>query len=392
MDNLSDLAKAINEIVEDEPAVHTSAELMGKCCGAAVIIKPDYASIIQKALDATLFDASLIAGIKDELDILTNATSPLKATVVSVVAKIKDFDWDTRLHQKGIGGKHSLRSIDEKFVSKYLHEKGLYNTNTPFALTRSFEKAEPFNKSYSGKISPPKCKTAFLNIVELINEKATIELLNNILIYLMQFLKQDKEKNDKLKSSTVETSKELNLLDVSNFLEQINTLGSGLSVVPVIVVHTLLSIIQPHLWKGITIKKLKEHTAADTHSNSYGDVEGLTDASVPMIAIEVKHKISISDSIVTTFDNKTNQVNIPLKFIITTAKTSRKLEKNNICIDSLTNFTTSYLQQALFFEKAICTEFIKELRKNIVNYTNISTDVKENLNTILTSLLVSPSL
>jgi hypothetical protein len=361
----------------------------------------EYTSIIQKALDADSIDYSCLSQkngsicIKDELDVITtNITkswAPLKATIVSIVAKLRYPDWDTRNHQTQIGGKYSLRTIDSCNVANYLFKKGLYSTATEFALTRSFEKAEAYTKSYTGNISPKVCKSAFLNIVEVINTTATTELLNAMLTYLIQFLKVRNEKNDKLKNSTIETSKELNLLDVSNVLEQINTLGSGISVVPVIVVHTLLSIIQPHLWSKLTIKNLKEHTAPDNHSKSYGDVEGLTDTLIPMIAIEVKHKIPISESIVSTFDKKTNETNIPLKFIITTAKTSRQYVKNNICIDSLTSFTTSYLQQVLFFENTICSKFIKELRTNIVNYTNISIDAKESLNEILTSLLVSAS-
>jgi hypothetical protein len=362
----------------------------------------EYISIIENALNTDSFDISCIAQkndsscIKDDLDIITknitNAWAPLKAIIVSIVAKLRYPDWDTRKHQTQIGGKYSLRTIDRCNVSNYLFKKGLYDTATEFALTRSFEKAEPFNKSYTGKISPKECKIAFLNIVEVINTTASTELLTDILIYLMQFLKNRKEQNIKLKKSIVETSKDLDLLNVLNVLEEINKLGSGLSVVPVIIVHTLLSTIQPYLWSEISIKPLKEHTASDNHSKSYGDVEGYNNVSNPLIVIEVKHKISISESIISIFDNKTNQTKIPLKFIITTAKTSKQIVKNNICIDSLSGFTISYLQYALLFENNICSLFIKELRTKIVNYPNISISAKESLNQILTSLLVSPSL
>ena len=358
----------------------------------------DYVNILQKAIDADILDTSRIIQknnsicIKDELDIITRNISkswaPLKATIVSVVAKIKYPDWDTRNHQTQIGGKYSLRAIDRCNVSDYLFKKELYDTATEFALTRSFEKAEAFSKSYTGKISPKECKSAFLNIVEVINTTATTEVLTDILTYLIQFLKNRNQQNTKLKTSIVEISKELDLLDVSNILEEINKLGSGLSVIPVIVVHTLLSIVQPYLWSHITIKKLKEHTAPDNHSKSYGDVEAFNDLPTPMIAIEVKHKITITESIISTFDKKTSESRIPLKFVITTAKTSKQIVKNNICVDSLNGFTLTYLQQALLFESSICSKFIKELRTKILNYPNISVDAKESLNELLTSLLV----
>ena len=170
-----------------------------------------------------------------------------------------------------------------------------------------------------------------------------------------------------------------------------NNIGSGSSVVPVIVVHTLLNIVQPYLWKEITIKALKEHTSSDTHSKSYGDVEGIDNNSNTIIAIEVKHKIVINESIIMIFDKKTCEEYIPLKYIITTANVTRKVVKNNICVDTLTSFVVSYLQQVLIYEKNICLIFVKELRNRIVSYKNIGTSVKEAINEYITQLLVSPS-
>ena len=184
----------------------------------------------------------------------------------------------------------------------------------------------------------------------------------------------------------------MNILDISKLLDEINKLGSGASVIPVIIVHTLLSVIQPYLWVGISMKPLKEHTAPDNHSKSYGDIEGLDIHLKPKIAIEVKHKIKIDDTIVAIFDEKTKNEDIPLKFIITTAKTERSIVQSNICIDTLNGFVISYLQQTLFHERTICLIFIKELRTQIVSYKNMSVSIKESINEILTSLLVSPSL
>jgi hypothetical protein len=106
----------------------------------------DYSSLIQKALDTNIIDIVLLNEkcLKDELDIITSNISkswaPLKATIVSLVAKIQNPDWDTRNHQTQIGGKYSLRSIDKCYVSDYLYKNSLYDTSTEFALTRSFEK------------------------------------------------------------------------------------------------------------------------------------------------------------------------------------------------------------------------------------------------------------
>ena len=360
-----------------------------------------YKSIIHSALDVSSIDNSHlkekigISCVKEELDVIIKnvgkSWAPLKAIVVSIIAKLNCPDWDTRNHQTQIGGKHSLRTIDRCYVSHYLFKNGFYDTATEFALTRSFEKAEPYTKTYTGSISPKECKSAFLNLAEFINTTATTEVLNTMLVYLMMFLKERKMKNTILKTSTLESSKELTLADVSKALDTIYTLGSGISVVPVIIVHTLLSVILPHLFSGVYLKNLKEHTAPDNHSQSFGDVEAFNKDSKPIIAIEVKHNIAITDAIVMTFDKKTSDVKIPLKFILTTAKTSRGFVKNNVCIDNVSGFTTSYLQHCLMYEPHICSIFIKDLRTKIVSYHNISVEMKKSINETLISLLALAS-
>ena len=361
----------------------------------------EYSTMIQSALDSSLTDTSCLEEkigsicVKDDLDVIIKnidkSNSSFKATVASILAKRQNPDWDTRKHQTQIGGKYSLRTIDASYVSDYLFKNGYYNTVTAFGLTRSFEKAEPFMQTYSGNISPKECKSAFLNLVEVINTSASEKLLNDMLVYLMSFLKERKAKNTTLNDSIVDSSNDLTLEDISIVMEKINALGSGIAVVPVIITHTLLCVIQPYMFDGVSMKNLKEHTAPDNHSHSYGDVEGFDTDSIPVIAIEVKHKIAITESIIMTFDKKTIERKIPYKFILTTAKTS-KVWKNNICIDTVSGFTASHLQYAMRFEPNICLLFIKELRSRIVTYHNISTEMKESINELLTSLLVSPSL
>lgn len=361
----------------------------------------EYDSIITTALEASFINTplsnkynefSIIKDIDTLTDNIIKSWAPLKATIVSIIAKIKYPEWDTRKHQIQIGGKYSLRTIDKCYVSKLLYKYGLYDTPTEFALTRSFEKAEPFTKSYSGKISPQECKVAFLNIVEIINTLNDKELLYELLTYLLFFLKNRKETNTKLRTSQVISSKNLEMIDISKMLNDIQRLGSGSSVVPVIITHTLLSIIQPHLWIGVSIKPLKEHTSPDSHSQSYGDIEAIDNNSKTKIAIEIKHKIAIDDTIITIFDRKTRYEDIPLKYILTTANTEKRIVENNICVDTMKSFVISYLQLGIFYEKTICSLFVKELRLRLLNYNNLRISIKEQLNNIITSLLVVPSL
>jgi len=353
-----------------------------------------YATLIQTALDSNVIDITrLTETCKDELDVISKNISkswaPFKATVVSVIAKIVYPDWDTRKHQIQLGGKCSLRTVD-KYVSNYLYKKGLYDTPTEFALTRSFEKAEPYDKRYSGMISPKECKTSFLNIVETINTKMDTDLLNDALVYLMTFLKGRKDTTTTLKNSIVISLKYMNILDVSNVLDKLHLLGAGSSKLPVIAVFTLLKVIQPYQWQSFSICPLKEHTEADK-GRSYGDVEAYGPDSKPKIAIEVKHLISIDETISLIFDRKTEGKDIPLKFLLTTAKMTHRFTPNNICIDTVNGFITRYLQMTLVHEKNICSIFLQELQNQIVHHDNLNLNIKQLANEILTSHLVEPS-
>lgn len=352
-----------------------------------------YTAIIQTGLQTSSSNVVYLPEkVKGDLDVIIKnidkSWAPLKATIASIVAKIHHPDWDTRKHQTQIGGKYSLRTIDKCYISDYMFKNGFYDTPTEFALTRSFEKAESYTLMYSGNISPKESKNAFLNLVDVINTEPCEKLLNDMLVYLLVFLKERKTKNTIIKESTVDTINELTLNDVLDVLDKLFSLGSGISVVPVIVVHTLLSVIRPYVFPGIYIKNLKEHTAPDNHTVSYGDVEGFNENYIPVIAIEIKHMIKINESILLTFDKKTSDMNIPLKFILTTAKTHKECVKNNICIDTVSGFTTSYLQYAILHEPNICSMFLKELRTNIVSYHNISFESKDTINKIITTILV----
>lgn len=328
--------------------------------------------------------------LKKDIDIIISNTdkswAPFKASVCSVVSKLVYPDWDTRKHQSQIGGKHSLRTIDRTYVCSLLHKMGYYDTGTEFALTRSFEKAEPFDFNYSGKISPSVCKSSFLNIMHTINVDYNKDLLYSILCYMMDWLKKRKSSNDLLKKKEiVESNKDITLKTIQHICNQLFNVGTGASVIPVLIVHTICELIQPYLWNTLKIKNLKEHTAPDGHTNSFGDIEGHSVES-PLLAIEVKHKIKIDDSIILTFNNKTK--GIPLRFILTTEMSVHRLECDDIWIGNVAEFTVNMLQHSLIHKKKCCYEFVNKLRTKIIDYSNLSVNIKTKCDEILTVYLV----
>jgi len=328
---------------------------------------------------------------REDLDalirLIPTSWAPLKGAVVSMTAKMTYPDWDTRNHQKQLGGKFSLRTMDKTTCSNFLYQQGLYDSPTEYALTRSFENKSKFDQKYLGN---PVGRAPFLNIVEIINTREA-SLCEDMLVYLLAALKDRKSKKLNIQNSVVVSSKDLNIVDVLNMLEEINALGSGASVVPEIIAHTLLRVVQPHLWKGISINPLSQHTTADSKSGACGDIEGTDSNNKPQIVVEVKHKIPIDLDIVNIFQGKTRGKDIPSKFIITTANSTEWVDENNISIKTLSSFVSSHLQSTLIHEKRICSIFVKELRIQIVKYNNMGVPIKQNINSLITSLLGASS-
>ena len=358
-----------------------------------------YSSILQKALDSNIVDTTRLMekfgdiSIKDHLDSLNKSRATQAVAIASLVAKQAVPDWDTRLHEVQIGGTHNLRGISGK-VNAILYSKRLLPTCTDYAcLTPAFKGVRtPFYKEFTGSIKPRESLPALLSILDLINTNATPELLTTILQYILSYLKDKKKTDDTLKDSVVVSSREFSIIDVTNTLNKLHALGNGSSKLPVIVVFTIVSILQPYLWPKLSIVPLKEHTEADK-DRSCGDVEAVDSSNKPTIAFEIKHNLPITDSVIQTFHDKISGKDVGSSFILSTkTDTLKRIVNHNISIDTLNGFVSMYLHLALSYEKNICLTFLHELRKNIVNHPNLDITIKESANEILTSLLVSPSL
>ena len=324
-----------------------------------------------------------LTGYVQQLEIICSnvvkSWAPFKAVTVSVVAKLIHPDWDTRNHQTQLGGKFSLRSIDKNYVSDFLYKNGYYDTPTEFALTRSFEKCEPFHETYSGNISPKPCKLAFLNIVRTINTQENDGYLEETLIYLLCFLKRRKGEKLNLINSSIVLKRHVDSYAVFRLCEFISDVGSGGSVVPIIAMHTLLELVQPKLWETARVNALKPHTASDKHGGSYGDLEVLDAvSSMPIVVVEGKHKIAINDSIIRIFETKVKLVDVPFKYIVTTHRTSFRITDSNIWIEEFTSFIMGFLQRLQ--DTSVYATFVLNFRKDVLAFENLSMEVKGTLN------------
>jgi len=343
--------------------------------------------------DAVLLDSSSYQGspetLRADIETLTTgdatAQAPMKVTVAAVAAKIWKPEWDTRKHQAGLGGLKSLRTVDHSLVAKHLHKLGYYKTATEGALTRTFERKHAYNMDYPGEIKPLNRKLAFLRVIGRVNDEYSQHLAETILRYFLGLLKTRKAAVDALKTGEFVPKEAVSLKTVKDILTGVFDIGTGMSASPAIVFHALCIVVQPFLWDDATVSPLKHHTAADATSKAIGDVEAYKNEA-PFMSAEIKHKLTIDESIVLTFSQKT--ANVPLRFILTTAKIAPKYTDDNILIGNVTDVVLQYLHTYIIRDAHIAKTFLTQLRTEIMGSNDIGADNKGKVDEIFRQFAV----
>lgn len=316
-------------------------------------------SSIQISLDEKQLIDVILTGV-------SKSWAPLKALTVSIVAKLAYPPWDTRCHQKQIpGGLFSLRTIDKQYVSSELFSRGLYETPTEFALTRSFEKSEPFNDTYTGNISPKECKHSFLSLVRIINTGFDRKMCRAMLLYILKHLHERKQRTVRLiNAATPISSTSLSLVrELLKGVFQSRELQS-IPRIAEIVVHVACTVASKHLWLGSCVRPLRRHTAPDNHCNACADIEieKLSDRSVFLVA-EVKH-LQINDDVIAVFRSKTQGV--LYRYLLSTHELRERMEVGEIIVDSIESFVVQKLHDCLFHSMSVSTDYTNMLRQAIL--------------------------
>jgi hypothetical protein len=145
-----------------------------------------------------------------------------------------------------------------------------------------------------------------------------------------------------------------------------------MSVIPVIIVRELFVFIQDYIWKTCKIADLKEHTASDCSSESFGDIEGYKEDTI-FLAVEIKNHIKVDDSVINCFDSKTSLPSIIFRYIITTDKIQKRYVKKNICIINIVEFTSDKIYELCFHKVNIVDEFI--YKTDLLSYIELGSNL-----------------
>jgi DNA (cytosine-5)-methyltransferase 1 len=221
-----------------------------------------------------------------------SAKGVLTVVITSVVYKIFHPDQDIRKHQTSIEGGYSGRTFDSKYITPFLKHQKFPAMAESGWLTRSLEQKVPYDFHYSGAISPPSLKEAFLYIIDLIQTGKDLE---QILSYLLQglIIQRNKQQIDLAKPLHLPI---LTIVDILKKHFEHKYSAEGASRLPVLALYATYQclILEVKRFEGKKLLDIESHTSADSRSGRIGDIDIVDEKGRAFEAVEVKHGIPIT--------------------------------------------------------------------------------------------------
>src|SRR3989344_1241970 len=213
----------------------------------------------------------------------------LTVLVTSLCNKIIDPKQDIRLHQSNLKKGYSGRTLDTKYITPFMKQKGFPAMVESGWLTRSFEQNSPYNLKYKGKITPLKLKQSFLLLVDYVENKHA--LADDYLIYLLQNLILLRE-NNHVEIIRIKNKSKFSIKQIIHMLEEHFERSSvvGTARLPVLAIYSVYECMIAELkrFEGKNLLPLGNHTSADYRSGDIGDIEVTNEEEIPFEGVEVK--------------------------------------------------------------------------------------------------------
>ena len=249
----------------------------------------------------------------------------LTVLITSLVKKIETPSQDVRLHQSKMNGGYSGRTLDTNIVTPFMHRNfKKYSMKESGWLTRSLEQPVPFTLDYPGEIRDKEVKDAFLQILNLIEEKNADP--EKYLIVIFIYLELEKRAIQTYLSRVPRISSGVPIeLVVSLLTEHFNRPyhSYGASKLPVLVIYSLYQTMVTELvrFKSKKLLLLKSHVTADLKAKSLGDVEVIDEHGDFFEVVEIKFGIPISyDMVKIAYDEKIKSSSVNRYYFLTSAE------------------------------------------------------------------------
>lgn len=245
------------------------------------------------------------------------AKGVLTVIVTSLVYKILNPKQDIRNHQASIEEGYSGRTFDNKYITPFMKSHKFPSMAESGWLTRALEQKVPYDKNYSGAITPKELKPVFLEIIDNIESGSNC---TSYLIFILQglILKRNLQNIDLAKPTTLSISSILELLD-KHFNGTYN--GEGASRLPVLAIYAayICIIEETKRFEGKELLPIENHTSSDKSSGRVGDIDILDGKKRVFESVEVKHGISITLQLVQDAFEKFKTTPIDRYYILSTA-------------------------------------------------------------------------
>lgn len=249
--------------------------------------------------------------------------------ITSLVKKIEKPTQDVRYHKKGLPKGYSGRSFDTQHVTPFIAEKfpRFAMKGGSGWLTRSLEQAHPFTLEFPGKIRDRSVKEAFLYILNDIEENSANpeKYLHAVFASLIALI----ERANRIvrEKSIVDFASQKEIVTIENIADLLKTHFSigydiaGASRLPVLAVYSAYEVfMETGRYQGKTLSPLKSHTTSDIKSGGIGDIEVLDETGNFFEAVEIKHNIPISPTLVRDASQKFASTSVSRYYLLTTAE------------------------------------------------------------------------
>lgn len=277
--------------------------------------------------------SNLPEDIKLQLNIILEHSEKAKAVLTVILTSLTykqlNPNQDIRKHQSSIKGGYSGRTFDSNYITPFLKSQKFPAMAESGWLTRSLEQKVPYDTNYTGAIRPDYLKSAFLNIIEIIQRG---EILSDISSYLLQglILQRNAQKIDLAKPHNLPISAIISLLN-QHFSEKYT--AEGAARLPVLALYAIYQCLITELkrFDGKNLLPLESHTSADARSGRIGDIDINDEKDESFEAVEVKHGIPITLQLVKDAFEKFQTTQVKRYYLLSTSdlnETEReKIEK-----------------------------------------------------------------
>lgn len=279
--------------------------------------------------------------LKELSRLSTKASTGFTNIVTCLAIKAALPNVDVRYHQIQIQSQtnrpagFNFRSISEKIIYPWLNSNNFEGAKSGWQ-TRTFERPKPYMMNYDENIGDIKeCFLKTFNFLEVNNESASDALA--FLIECQMILRESK----KIILSVPRTQDIILIVDLfkRHFFHSYRA-SKGASRLPVLALYAVYEVLieQVERYKGMQLKELEEHSAADVQTGAVGDIEIVySDTQEVFEAVEVKHDIALNEVIVQDVVRKIMDKSLDRYYILTTHKNCEPDEELSVKISRVKN-------------------------------------------------------